>query len=150
MVGTGWLALMWAVMVLVSVPAWAEAESPAAGVSAKVYKSPLCGCCTGYVEFLKSEGYAVEVENVADMDPVKRELGVPKEMESCHTTRIGGYVVEGHVPLKTLQRLLQEKPAIPGIALPGMPTGVPGMPGPKESLTILTLENPPKVYAIEP
>ncbi|MBF0190872.1 MAG: CopG family transcriptional regulator [Magnetococcales bacterium] len=124
----------------------AQAEEP---LRATLYKSPQCGCCTGYAEFLKSQGYAVETENVADMDPLKRSLGVPKELESCHTTRIGGYVVEGHVPLKTLQRLLQEKPAIPGIALAGMPSGVPGMPGPKEKLTIHTLENPPKVYAIE-
>ncbi|MBF0270954.1 MAG: hypothetical protein HQL98_02605 [Magnetococcales bacterium] len=130
---------------VITPPAWAKEAQQ----QATVYKSPLCGCCTGYVEFLQSQGYTVTIENIADMDPVKRSLGVPKELESCHTTRIGGYVVEGHVPLKTLQRLLQEKPAIPGIALPGMPTGVPGMPGPKEKLTIQTLENPPKVYAVE-
>ncbi|MBF0340321.1 MAG: DUF411 domain-containing protein [Magnetococcales bacterium] len=144
----GWM-LLCVVLLQGGGVAW-TAETPAPEpLKALVYKSPLCGCCTGYVEFLKSQGYQVEVENVPDMTPIKQSLGVPREMESCHTTRIGGYVVEGHVPLKTLQRLLQEKPAIPGIALPGMPTGVPGMPGPKEKLTIMTLENPPRVYAVE-
>lgn len=119
------------------------------GMQATVYKSPYCGCCKSYVEFLQGEGVDVQVEAVMDMDPIKRSLGVGKDMESCHTSKIGGYVVEGHVPLDVLQRLLKEKPQIPGIALPGMPTGVPGMPGEKEKWTIYTLETPPKVYAVQ-
>lgn len=144
-----WLGV-WMVWIGLVVPVWsASAEGAGVVQKATVYKSPLCGCCTGYVEFLKSQGYEVAVENLADVEPVKRAMGVPAGMDSCHTTRIGGYVVEGHVPLNVLERLLREKPAIPGIALPGMPTGVPGMPGPKERLVIYTLENPPKVYAVE-
>ncbi|MEO5334509.1 MAG: DUF411 domain-containing protein [Magnetococcus sp. YQC-5] len=151
-----WFAGIGLLVALAGVGTWyrSQGEQPGAvpprvGAKATVYKSPYCGCCAGYVDFLKEQGFQVEVESVMDMDPIKRSLGVAKEMDSCHTTKIGGYVVEGHVPLNVLQRLLTEKPNIPGIALPGMPTGVPGMPGAQEKWTIYTLENPPKVYAVQ-
>lgn len=118
---------------------------------ATVYKSPECGCCAGYVDHLQKNGFAVDVKNPADLTVVKRLAGVPPALESCHTTMIEGYVVEGHVPMHTLNRLLTEKPKIRGIALPGMPEGSPGMSGQKkEPFTIYELSSgEPKVYAVE-
>tara|TARA_B100000614_G_scaffold40850_1_gene33668 strand:- start:73 stop:555 length:483 start_codon:yes stop_codon:yes gene_type:complete len=100
-------------------------------IVATVYKSPTCGCCGVYASYMKKEGYDVDTKNVQDMSVIKQELGVPYELESCHTMEIGGYVVEGHIPEKAIQKLLAEKPDIKGIGMPGMPSGSPGMPGPK-------------------
>ena len=123
----------------------------AASAEAVVYKSPWCGCCTGYSEALRAAGYEVREEEHEDMNPIKRRLGVPEDMTSCHTTVIGGYVVEGHVPLAALERLLSERPEIHGIALPGMPTGVPGMPGPRpERIEVLKLgADAGELYSLE-
>lgn len=117
-------------------------------LSATVYKSPWCGCCTGYVDHLKENGIEVTVKQVEDMNPVKQKYGVSDDLASCHTTLVGGYVVEGHVPLPSVYKLLKEKPKIRGIAAPGMPTGVPGMPGPKDPdpLLIYTLGPNPQVF----
>ena len=104
------------------------AEPPAK--SMQVYKSPTCGCCTKWVDHVKSKGYEVSVSDIADVNPVKRELGVPPGSASCHTAFIGGYFVEGHVPVEDITRLLTERPNIAGIAVPGMPIGSPGMEGP--------------------
>ena len=103
-----------------------------AAKEATVYKDPRCGCCNGYVAILRANGFAVAAVNLDDMSPLKRMAGVPDILESCHTTVIDGYVVEGHVPLAAIDRLLRQKPAIKGIALPGMPAGSPGMGGRKE------------------
>jgi hypothetical protein len=94
-----------------------------------VYKSPTCGCCGNYITYLRSKGFDVEVKNVQDADSIKDKYGIPYEMSSCHTTVIGDYFVEGHVPVEAVDKLLTEKPDIDGIALPGMPAGSPGMPG---------------------
>jgi len=117
--------------------------------TATVYKHPQCGCCTGYADHLKAAGYHVILKSTEDIDQVKRMLGVAPELESCHSTVIGKYVIEGHVPLNDLERFLKEKPKVRGISLPGMPTGTPGMPGPRdEKLVIYTLEDNPKVWAV--
>lgn len=108
------------------VPAWAGERD------AVVYKSPTCGCCTGWVDHLREHGYTAKVIDTHDMDGVKKLLGVPEPMHSCHTARIGGYVIEGHVPAEAIDRLLAEKPAVAGLASSGMPLGSPGMSGPKE------------------
>jgi len=100
-------------------------------VVATVYKSPNCGCCGVWASYMKKEGYEVETKNIQDMSAIKQELGVPYELESCHTAEVGGYVVEGHIPNEAIQKLLVEKPDIKGIGMPGMPSGSPGMPGPK-------------------
>ena len=116
---------------------------------ATVYKHPQCGCCTGYADHLKAAGYHVTVKSTEEIDQVKRLLGVQPELESCHTTVIGKYIIEGHVPLDDLERFLEEKPKVRGISLPGMPTGTPGMPGPRdEKLVIYTLEDTPKVWSV--
>ncbi len=99
------------------------------GQKITVYKSPQCGCCVGYVGELEKEGFDVEMIVVEDMSMIKTEYNIPREMESCHTSIIGGYFIEGHMPISVVKDLLLEKPEIDGIALPNMPAGTPGMPG---------------------
>lgn len=113
-----------------------------AKVAATIYKSPTCGCCGVYASYMKKEGYDVEIKNTEELSAIKRELGVPYELESCHTTKVGGYVVEGHIPEEAIQKLLAEKPDIKGIGMPGMPSGSPGMPGLKtDSFVIYKIMN---------
>ena len=92
-----------------------------------VTKSPTCGCCGAWVALAREEGYEVEVTDTRDVTTVKRDADIPGEMWACHTAMIGGYVVEGHMPFEALSKLLQERPDITGIAVPGMPGGSPGM-----------------------
>ena len=92
-----------------------------------VYKSPTCGCCTAWIEHIEDSGITVEVRDTYDLEPIKARMGVPGRMESCHTAMIDGYVIEGHVPATDIKRLLKEKPAARGLAVPGMPIGSPGM-----------------------
>lgn len=101
------------------------------GAVVTVYKSPSCGCCGVWATYMEREGYEVKTENIQDMSEIKKRLGVPYELESCHTAEVGGYVVEGHIPNEAIEKLLAEKPDIKGIGMPGMPSGSPGMPGPK-------------------
>lgn len=101
------------------------------GQSVTLYKSPNCGCCTGHAKALEEVGFAVTIEETNNLDVIKERHGIPAAGASCHTSIIGDYVVEGHVPLEAIEKLLTEKPDIPGIGLPGMPIGTPGMPGPK-------------------
>lgn len=95
----------------------------------QVYKSPTCGCCSAWVEHIKAAGFEVQVVDVTDQELQARKsrLGVGPNLASCHTALVNGYVVEGHVPAADIKRMLAEKPAIAGIAAPGMPTGSPGM-----------------------
>jgi hypothetical protein len=104
-----------------------QAQPKPAKVAVTVYKTSTCGCCSKWVEHMKSNGFEAKAIDVEDIDHVKRANGVPGTMESCHTALVGGYVVEGHVPAASVQRMLREKPAIAGIAAPGMPVGSPGM-----------------------
>lgn len=100
------------------------------GLTATLHKSPTCGCCDGYAEFLASHGVKVTViSSDAELARTRRELGLPGSALSCHTVELAGYVIEGHVPLAALERLLTERPPVAGLALPGMPVGTPGMPG---------------------
>jgi len=96
----------------------------------QVYKTPTCGCCTGWVDHLREQGFTVEAIDLPDLTAVKARLGVDPDLMSCHTATVDGYVVEGHVPAGTIRRLLAERPEISGIAVPGMPIGSPGMEGP--------------------
>lgn len=100
---------------------------------ATMYKTPNCGCCEQYADYMRRNGYKVTVRPTHDLTMIKRRYGVPQNFEGCHTTLIDGYVVEGHVPLETLDRLLTERPPIGGISLPGMPQGSPGMSGIKRA-----------------
>ena len=102
----------------------------AAAPEVQVYKSPTCGCCEKWVEHLRAAGFTVQAHDVPDVAPIKRENGISPELSSCHTAFVGGYVVEGHVPASDIRRLLAERPAIAGLAVPDMPIGSPGMEGP--------------------
>ncbi len=96
-----------------------------------VYRSPTCGCCQEYEGYLEEEGYDVKSIETEELDEMKDGLGVPPEMRSCHIAMIEEYFIEGHVPVEAIRKLLEEQPAIDGIALPGMPSGSPGMGGEK-------------------
>jgi|SRR5688572_3251735 len=96
-----------------------------------VYRDPNCGCCSKWIEHLIKHGFRVKDNKSDEMSEVKRGLGVPDSMESCHTGVVNGYVIEGHVPAADIQRLLKEKPKVAGLAVPGMPMGSPGMEGPR-------------------
>lgn len=102
-----------------------------AGKSVTLYKSPNCGCCTGHAKALEEAGFTVTIEETNDLDAIKQSNNIPADGASCHTSVIGDYVVEGHVPLEAIEKLLTEEPDIAGIGLPGMPIGTPGMPGRK-------------------
>jgi hypothetical protein len=101
----------------------AQASLPAMRVS----KDPNCGCCGAWVDYLKVNGFSVDVVETADLNRIKTALGVPPVLWSCHTAEIGGYVIEGHVPADTIRRLLAERPAAIGLAVAGMPASAPGM-----------------------
>ena len=92
-----------------------------------VWKSPWCGCCGHWVDHMRGAGFEVEVNDLEDMGTVKQMASVPSELQSCHTARVGGYTVEGHVPASDVIRLLEERPDAIGLAVPGMPSGSPGM-----------------------
>tara|TARA_B100000745_G_scaffold295539_1_gene239766 strand:+ start:5283 stop:5777 length:495 start_codon:yes stop_codon:yes gene_type:complete len=103
------------------------------GHKAIVYKSPTCGCCVGYADELKKQGFDVSVVETNNMNSVKNKYGIPTAKQSCHTIAMGDYFVEGHVPMEAVEKLLKEQPEVDGIGLPRMPSGTPGMPGPKRA-----------------
>nr|WP_211368984.1 DUF411 domain-containing protein [Pseudoxanthomonas jiangsuensis] len=106
----------------------------------EVYKSPACGCCGSWVTHLRQSGFPVEVHEVEDLEPVRKQFGVPYGKGSCHTARVDGYVVEGHVPAGDIRRLLAERPNARGLVLPGMPAGSPGMETPDGFVQRYTVE----------
>jgi hypothetical protein len=117
-----------------------------------VFKSPTCGCCSKWVEHMKANGFELNVQDVDDISAVKEKLGVAPEISSCHTSQVGGYVIEGHVPAAAVQRLLKEKPKVAGLTVPGMPVGSPGMEvpsGQKEPYAILTFDKSGKTSVFE-
>jgi hypothetical protein len=120
--------LLLSFLVALLLPAGARAE----GKVATLYKNPQCGCCESYADYLRENGYEVKVVATHDLTLIKRKHGVPEPLDGCHTMLIDRYVVEGHVPVKSLERLLSKRPDIDGISLPGMPLGSPGMNGEKQ------------------
>jgi hypothetical protein len=94
-----------------------------------VYKTATCGCCNGWVEHLRAAGFTVDARNVRDLMSVKVDAGVPGPLVTCHTALVDGYVVEGHVPVEQMKRMLAERPDVAGIGVAGMPVGSPGMEG---------------------
>ena len=103
------------------------AQPRQAGPLVEVWKSPTCGCCSKWIEHMRTNGFTVKSTDVGDMTKIKAARGVPDQAQSCHTSVVEGYVIEGHVPAEDVRRLLKEKPAVVGIAAPGMPVGSPGM-----------------------
>ena len=103
----------------------------------EVFKTPSCGCCYGYVLFLEEEKFKVKQTDMRSLHTIKQKYNIPVEMQSCHTTIMGKYFIEGHVPFEAVNKLLKEQPDIDGIALPGMPIGTPGMPGDKDETYVI-------------
>ncbi|TCS33094.1 hypothetical protein EDC30_11835 [Paucimonas lemoignei] len=104
----------------------------AAGPVVEVYKSAYCGCCTAWVDHLKDNGFDVKVKNVESPSDFREKFGIPQDLGSCHTAKVQGYAIEGHVPAADIKRLLAEKPKAVGLAVPSMPMGSPGMEGPRK------------------
>jgi hypothetical protein len=92
-----------------------------------VYKEPACGCCGKWAKHMQASGFRVDIQEVADVTPIRRKYGVPDDLSSCHTAIVGGYAIEGHVPAADVKRLLREGPKVKGLAVPGMVAGSPGM-----------------------
>ena len=124
-------------------------ESKAADVT--LFKNPQCGCCENYADYLRDNGFSVTVKPTHDLTAKSREAGIPDDFQGCHLSFIDGYVVSGHVPVNTVNRLLKERPGIKGVTMPGMPMGSPGMNGDKSApFTIYEVGSAtPKVYAVE-
>jgi hypothetical protein len=109
----------------------------------EVFKTATCGCCAKWVEQLRQSGFATKTTDLTltDLTAVKEKHNVPRALHSCHTAIVGGYVIEGHTPPADIQRLLKQRPAVAGLAVPGMPIGSPGMEGPNPQLyDVLTFD----------
>lgn len=132
--------LLWgtaAIIPLGVIGIWESRPGNAASTTATLYKNPQCSCCESYASYLGDHGFDVKVIPSNDLELINQQHGVPTALDGCHTTVTAGYVVIGHIPVEVVQRLLKEKPDITGISLPGMPSGTPGMDGPKQGpLTI--------------
>ena len=92
-----------------------------------VHRDPSCGCCTGWAQHIRQAGFDVRIDETSNLEAVRARLGVPPDLAACHTAEVSGYVIEGHVPAVAVRRLLSERPAAKGLAVPGMPAGSPGM-----------------------
>ncbi|AWP76965.1 DUF411 domain-containing protein [Bordetella bronchiseptica] len=112
---------------LLLAPAAALANTP---IPIDVWRTPTCGCCEDWLQHLRSNGFEVRAHMVEDTAPVRSQAGMPARYGSCHTARVQGYTVEGHVPAADIRRLLRDKPRAVGLTAPGMPIGSPGMDGP--------------------
>ena len=124
-------------------PAVTSHEPSVASIATEiyVYKSPTCSCCHEWEAYLIANGYTVHSIPTTDMTKIKEQMGVPEAAWSCHTAVIDGYVVEGHVPIEAIRDLLSSGRNLDGIALPGMPSGSPGMPGVKAGpLEVLAID----------
>jgi hypothetical protein len=107
-----------------------------------VYKESTCPCCNAWVEYMRDNGFRVVTHDVSDLDAVKQKHDIAGNLQSCHTTEVGGYYVEGHVPADLVRKLLAERPPIAGITVPGMPVGSPGMEvGPPRPYDILSVDS---------
>jgi len=115
-------------IVLVMVFAFAMKLAFSIGPTITVWKSASCGCCQRWVDYLQDEGFEVIAHNVEDVVSIKQKLGITNPaIYSCHTAKVGGYIIEGHVPASDIRRLLNERPKLMGLAAPGMPQMSPGM-----------------------
>lgn len=105
----------------------ADEQTGPVGQPITVYKSPFCGCCAGWVDYLRERGFEVTVHERTDLSDIKASYGIRPELQSCHTAVVDGYAIEGHVPAADIRRLLRERPDIRGLTAPGMPMMSPGM-----------------------
>lgn len=116
-----------------------------------VFKSPTCECCGKWVDHMRENGFMLDVREIADTVTLKRDLGVPESLYSCHTSDVGGYVFEGHVPADLVARVLRERPALRGLAVPGMPQSAPGMDIGRQRYEVIAFTNAGEtsVYAVQ-
>lgn len=130
------------VLVLIAGTTFAALSTKDAGaLEVTVYKSPTCGCCNKWIAHLEANGFKVDAHDVADLTQVKLEHRVSRELSSCHTALVDGYVIEGHVPAADIRRLLQERPDVVGLAVPGMVIGSPSIEDPSsEPYNVLTFD----------
>lgn len=119
-----------ALAALTLVAACGVGAAAAAEAEIVMYKDPNCGCCGKWASHMREHGFTVREVPSREMGLIKSEAGVPNELASCHTAKVGRYIVEGHVPAADVKRLLAEQPEVAGLAAPGMPMGSPGMEGP--------------------
>lgn len=132
---------------IVVAPRLARAFVP---ITMTVYKSPTCGCCKEWIKHVEANGFACKVIEREDLAPIKRQLGVPRNMESCHTAVVGRYLIEGHVPADLIKDVLAKRPDILGLAVPGMIVGTPGMEtGPAQPYKVMAFskDGSSRVYA---
>lgn len=114
--------------VTLALPLCAHAAKPVV----EVYKSADCGCCAGWVKHLEQNGFKVNAHNVDNPSDYRQKFGMPAALGSCHSAKVGGYALEGHVPAADIKRLLATRPKATGLAVPAMPMGSPGMEGPRK------------------
>lgn len=122
----------------------------AANISMKLYKNPNCRCCDDYADYLKANGFDVQLINTSDMSSIKKKYAVPEKLEGCHTAVVNGYVFEGLIPADNIKRVLNEHRRIRGLSVPGMPFGAPGMPGNKKgpiNVYYLDTSATPRIFA---
>lgn len=118
--------------IVLGVPAPAIAKQPAVELPVvDVYKSPQCGCCKSWARHLEKSGFKVVLHDVNDVPAARKKYGMPNKFGSCHTARVGQYLIEGHVPAADIKRLLKDQPEAKGLSVPGMVQGSPGMEGDK-------------------
>lgn len=145
--GIGLIALVIAALIMFSGTGKSFENLETFDGDVKIYKSSSCGCCGVYGGYFQREGNdKAEIVSMESIDDIKKQYGVPANLESCHTTVIGDYFVEGHIPLEAVEKLLSEKPDIKGIAMPGMPEGSPGMPGTKRADFVIYAVNHDGTY----
>jgi hypothetical protein len=148
-----WLRAAGGVTVIGSLGAWRWPQGASQALPRMtVHKSPTCGCCGKWIEHVQKAGFSVTEHNMDDVTPVKKEKGVPEQLYSCHTTVVGDYVIEGHVPADLVKRVLREHPAILGLSAPGMPQSAPGMDQGNEKYDVVsfTKQGRTAVYATRP
>jgi len=125
----------------------------AAPVRATLFRNPQCNCCDIYADYLRENGFEVDVMSTNDLAEINSKAGIPENIQGCHAMFIDRYVVDGLVPVNIVRKLLSERPAIAGITLPGMPVGAPGMPGQKTAKLVVYAftkdGKAPTVYATE-
>jgi hypothetical protein len=143
------LAAMLAVWAIGAGLAVSSAQADSGQVT--VYKSPSCGCCGEWIDHMRRNGFAVRVEEMDDVEPIKNFLRIHDDLRSCHTATLESYVLEGHVTLAAIRKLLAERPKVRGIALPGMPEGSPGMSGAKSEpfVTYTISDSQPTIFMTE-
>lgn len=134
----------------IAIAALAGSAFAQSGPDVEMFKNPYCGCCEQWAAHMRKAGFTVNVHVVPDVTPVRRGLGLSDQFVSCHTAKVGGYLLEGHVPAADVARLLKEKPRALGLASPGMPQSAPGMDGPGKvpyDVLLVQADGRSRVYA---